>query len=91
MSCRRVELSRSTKTRPTGSVCEVRDHGPGVPAAQARAVFTPFERGDEDHGEHPGIGLGLALSRNLARDLGGELSLRPPNGDGACFRLELPL
>ena len=38
----------------------------------------------------PGVGLGLALSRGLARDMGGDLTLDAPSGRGASFRLVLP-
>ncbi len=69
----------------------VRDHGPGIPGGQSAAIFTPFERGASGASEKPGIGLGLALSRGLARDLGGDLTLKPCEGAGACFELTLPL
>ena len=70
----------------------VRDHGPGVPAALARTIFRPFERGAKEDAEpHPGVGLGLALSRGLARDLGGDLLYEAPDGGGACFCLRFPL
>ena len=48
-------------------------------------VFGRRPIGDEE------IGLGLALSRGLARDLGGDLQLDPRGGGGACFELTLPL
>jgi len=70
----------------------VRDHGSGVPPEVAQAIFRPFDRGARDASDpQPGIGLGLALARGLARDLGGDLVLEPPPGGGACFRLRLPL
>jgi signal transduction histidine kinase len=70
----------------------VRDHGPGIDPAHARRVFQPFDRGRFTAGvnEPPGIGLGLALSRSLARDLGGELLLAESER-GACFVLTLPV
>ncbi len=69
----------------------VRDHGPGVPHAQVRAIFQPFERGDRDERDpNPGVGLGLAIARGLARELGGDLRLERIDGAGACFCLELP-
>lgn len=70
----------------------VRDYGPGVPPAVARSIFAPFERGARDEADPTrGLGLGLALSRGLARDLGGDLSLAPPADGGACFVLTLPV
>lgn len=79
------------------AVFRVSDDGPGVPPAVRDRIFRPFDRGavrPED--ENAGIGLGLALCRGLARDLGGELLLEERAGDdgeggGARFRLELPL
>ncbi len=64
---------------------------PRVPGSSARADLG-FERGARRRGEAaPGVGLGLALSRGLARDMGGDLRLRPPVGGGACFELSLPI
>jgi signal transduction histidine kinase len=72
-------------------VLTVRDHGPGIPREHARAVFDPFERGGKSPADPvPGVGLGLALARGLARDMGGELTLESPSDGGARFRLELP-
>jgi signal transduction histidine kinase len=70
---------------------DVRDHGPGLAAPAARSLFTPFDRGGRDGTDPiPGLGLGLALSRGLARDLGGDLTLEPCPEGGARFRLALP-
>lgn len=71
----------------------VRDGGPGVPPQVAEAIFAPFERGGRDAADAvPGVGLGLALSRGLARDIGGDLVLEPAvPGGGACFKLSIPL
>jgi signal transduction histidine kinase len=72
-------------------VMTVRDHGPGVPREQAKAIFAPFERGSRDSADPiPGVGLGLALSRGLARDMGGDLTLDAATGRGASFRLIVP-
>lgn len=65
------------------------DQGPGVSRADERRIFAPFERRAAD--AIPGVGLGLALSRGLARHLGGDLTLRRGSSLGACFELSLPL
>ena len=71
------------------SVC---DHGPGITRREARRLFQPFSRPTNANGSSmPGIGLGLVLSRRLARHIGGELSLAPEVDNGACFVLSLPL
>jgi len=85
-----VELS--ARVTDSELVILVSDNGPGVPANLGGAIFKPFDRGRVQAADpRPGIGLGLALSRGLARDLGGELELLPGTQPGACFRLRLPL
>ena len=83
--------------RPDGNaglalrIC-VRDSGPGIPAALHSRVFEAFEQGDDSLARrHGGTGLGLAIARQLARAMGGELSLRSPAGGGAEFTLALCL
>jgi signal transduction histidine kinase len=68
----------------------VLDHGPGLPAGQMKRLFRPFEKSATEAAHSaPGVGLGLALSRQLARELKGELELVPVD-HGACFVLTLP-
>jgi len=69
------------------SVC---DHGPGVSAVERRRIFRAFHKSARDAAEsRPGVGLGLALSRRLARALGGDLVYQPGRA-GACFVLRVP-
>lgn len=69
----------------------VRDHGPGVPDDVRRRMFTPFTKSSEEAARTaPGVGLGLALCRQLAQQLGGEL-ICAPGTDGARFVLRLPV
>ena len=71
------------------SVC---DHGPGIKAAEARRLFRPFRKSARDAANSaPGVGLGLALSRRLARHMRGDLTLDTNTREGACFVLTLPL
>lgn len=70
----------------------VRDHGPGVPAAERERIFERFVRGAaQQHGSVPGIGVGLYLARTLLRRCGGDLRCTAAEpGPGACFLLTLP-
>jgi signal transduction histidine kinase len=67
----------------------VTDNGPGIPAGATKKIFTPFYRvsGKVTEGVS-GTGIGLAISRDLARLSGGDLLLEPTQG-GACFVLSL--
>jgi signal transduction histidine kinase len=70
---------------------EVADLGPGVPPEERELIFERFQRGSRTGGEG-GFGLGLAIGRELARRLGGELELASQTtGDGARFVLTLPI
>lgn len=70
---------------------QVRDHGTGIPAKERRRVFRAFHKSAAAAAEsRPGVGLGLSLSRRLARHGGGELRLAD-TARGACFVLTIPL
>lgn len=84
-----AEVRLSVRRSPDQVTLIVADGGPGIPETIRRTLFEPFERGDVESLERPpGLGLGLALARGLARELGGELSLLP--GKGTRFALTLP-
>jgi signal transduction histidine kinase len=85
-------LTLTTKTEPGAVTIEVRDHGPGIPGNERHHLFSPFERAGRDGTDGiPGLGLGLALSRGLARSQGGDLTHEPPPGGGSRFVLRLPV
>lgn len=65
---------------------EVRDSGPGIAAEHLEQIFEPLFTT-----KARGIGLGLAVSRQLARNNGGDLTVVSEPGKGATFLLELPL
>jgi signal transduction histidine kinase len=73
---------------------EVADAGPGVPSAERALIFERFQRGSSTGGEE-GFGLGLAIGRELARRLGGDLVLDDGGAAaperGARFVLSLPV
>lgn len=72
-------------------VLSVRDYGPGLDRQAARKLFRPFAKSaNEAAASAPGVGLGLALSKRLARSLGGDLRWRGDVSPGCCFELSLP-
>jgi signal transduction histidine kinase len=74
-----------------GLQLEVRDTGPGIPAGDLARVFEPFERGQGVAERFvPGIGLGLALVRDLAAAIGAQVELRSTPGVGSTFAVLLP-
>ena len=72
---------------PDELAIEVSDTGPGVSDTLMEHIFEPFHRGDT---LVPGTGLGLTISRTLARRMGGDLVLLPSD-TGARFRLSFAL
>jgi PAS domain S-box-containing protein len=97
-------LSNAVKfTRPGGRVTtecsladgrvlvRVRDTGIGIPPEMQDAIFEPFVQvGRTLNTPNEGAGLGLAISRDLARAMGGELTVESVVGHGATFTLSLP-
>ncbi|WP_425260933.1 ATP-binding protein [Rubrivivax sp. RP6-9] len=69
----------------------VLDRGPGVPEAQRERIFEPFFRLPGHAEREGGVGLGLALVRQIAERHGGSVRCTPRAGGGSCFTLALPL
>jgi len=98
-------LSNALKFTPSGGTirltCErdgpsallrVRDTGRGIAAAKLESIFEPFVQVDRRYKrEQEGIGLGLAISRELARAMGGDLGVTSEEGEGSVFELRLRL
>ena len=73
----------------TGSV-QVRDNGEGVPADYADQIFQPYGQANSRNAVSGSVGLGLSVARQLARAMGGELSMIREDGE-TVFNLGLPV
>ena len=83
----KVELARENRFL----VIRVEDEGKGISDSLKGKLFRPFSRSAEEAaGKQPGVGLGLALSRELARSMGGDLCLEE-SSHGCRFALRIPL
>jgi signal transduction histidine kinase len=72
-------------------VIDVTDTGRGIPADKLASIFEPFVQvGRSDEEQQQGVGLGLATSRELARAMAGDLTVRSEVGRGSTFTLRLP-
>ncbi|HVK57785.1 MAG TPA: HAMP domain-containing sensor histidine kinase [Candidatus Kapabacteria bacterium] len=75
----------------TFALLRIRDHGAGISPAMAKRLFQPFSKSAAEAAHSaPGVGLGLALSRRLARSLRGDLRFRNAER-GASFEVLMPL
>ena len=68
---------------------EVRDTGIGVSADRLEAIFQPFEQAGDHTRRSGGAGLGLAISQQLVRMMGGEIEVTSSAGEGSVFGFEL--
>lgn len=71
---------------------EVWDTGQGIPSDQHEAIFSDFvQLGNSERDRRKGLGLGLAIARRLARQIGTEITLASVPGRGSVFRFDVPL
>jgi len=82
----------TVRVQPANGVVRlsVQDAGPGLSAAEQARIFDKFYRAGPQLTRTGGTGLGLYISRELVRRMGGRLDVRSETGAGATFVLELP-
>jgi signal transduction histidine kinase len=98
-------LSNASKFTPSGGrvsvscrqngdrvLIAVADTGRGIPADHLSQIFEPFVQvhREIDAAKHKGLGLGLALSRDLAKAMGGDIYVESTLGDGSTFTVSVP-
>ncbi len=88
-----VEINLAAERQPTGGwrlKFQVRDTGSGIGAEQAARLFQPYVQANRTIARrHGGTGLGLVISRQLARLLGGDLTVESALGRGSMFVVEI--
>ncbi|MCD8342495.1 MAG: HAMP domain-containing histidine kinase [Clostridiales bacterium] len=87
-----TEVALRARVEGGCAVLSVIDHGPGIPDGEKAAVFRRFYRSERSRTDKGHFGLGLSIAQELARQLGGQLTLEDTPGGGAAFsvRLRLP-
>lgn len=73
-----------------GMLCEVRDHGVGLPPEKLERIFNKYERLEKKDAQVAGTGLGLAISRSIMEAQGGRITAANHPEGGAVFTLSLP-
>lgn len=76
----------SVESNEDAVVCSVKDHGIGVPAEALERIFEPFHQVSEKiHLDYGGLGLGLALVKDLVQQMGGQVGVESQLGEGSRF------
>jgi signal transduction histidine kinase len=86
-----VEVSLAADAQRSAAILRVCDRGPGVAEADRERIFEPFYRARGASERQGGVGLGLALVRQIAAHHAGSVSCAAREGGGSCFEVKLPL
>jgi signal transduction histidine kinase len=83
-----INVSCDCESSTEHALVRVRDSGQGIPPAIMESVFEPFVQGGGE-ADSAGAGLGLSISRDLARAMGGSLTVESTLGEGSTFTLAI--
>ncbi len=86
-----LSLSQLPISTPHSLSFQVSDTGPGIPADELDSIFEPFFQAKTHSSNQEGVGLGLSMSQQFVRLLGGELTVSSVLGQGATFQFEIPV
>jgi PAS domain S-box-containing protein len=89
-----IEMRGSLRTEPSGQkvlVLEIEDTGPGISPEDCTRLFGHFEQSQSGRKQQTGTGLGLVISREYARLMGGDITFTSHEGKGSLFRVEIPV
>jgi signal transduction histidine kinase len=84
------QITVDARSEGSSSVWTVTDTGGGIAAEDLESIFEPFRQITQGQSRAPGTGLGLSVSRQLARLLGGDVMVRSILKEGSTFELRLP-
>ncbi|MFC1985831.1 ATP-binding protein [Chloroflexota bacterium] len=84
-------ITLAAREQGASLVIEVRDNGTGIPKADQQRLFQPYQRRRSDRERFSGLGLGLALSKNLVELHGGKIWVDSQTGKGSTFAFSIPL
>jgi signal transduction histidine kinase len=85
-----IQVATEERDSQEWAILVVRDHGIGIPAAELERVFEPYYRASNIVGTVSGSGIGLAGTRNIVEQHGGQISVESEVGD-TTFTVRLPL
>jgi signal transduction histidine kinase len=84
-------ITLKARQRDAALVVEVEDNGIGIARDQQAKLFKPYSRLSADRQSHPGLGLGLALAKQVVELHGGKIGVDSTPGKGSTFFFSLPL
>jgi signal transduction histidine kinase len=85
------DIIMRARARETEILVEIIDHGIGIAEEQKPRLFKPYSRLNADRQSHPGLGLGLALAKQVVELHGGRIWVVSEPGKGSNFSFTIPL